>query len=217
LPEIHLEANIRSSQGFTRFLDILGFSQGELLNYNNISRDCAVSAKTIKTYFEILVDMYLGHFLYPFTKKGSREVIKETPKFYLMDTGISHFLKKYTFAGFKGMEAGKAFEHYLFLELNAHKDLNDLDHSIHFWRTKDGIHEVDFVLQDGQIGIECKISTPIEKRDLKSLILFGELYNSKLHVVSLESRKRLMKIEGQEITIWPIEDFLNELWAGRIL
>ncbi len=217
LPEVHTEANLRSSQGFTRFLDVLGFSQGELLNYTSISRDCGVDAKTVKTYFEVLVDMYLGYFLYPFTKTAGREVIRETPKFYLMDTGLSHFLKKYTFNDFRGTDAGKAFEHYLFLELIAYKLLNDLDHNLHFWRTKDGLHEVDFVLQDGQIAIECKISTPIEKRDLKGLLAFGEQHQAKLHVVSLEPRKRVMRVDGQEITIWPIEDFLNDLWAGKIL
>lgn len=217
LPEIHMEANLRSSQGFTRFLDVLGMAQGELLNYTNISRDCGVAAKTVKTYFEILVDMYLGYFLYPFTQRRGRELIKETPKFYLMDLGLSHFLKKYKFTEFKGVEAGRAFEHYIFLELTAHKLLNDLDHSLNFWRTKDGIHEVDFVLNEGQVAIECKISTPVERRDVKSLLFFGETYKATLHVVSLEARKRLMMVEGQEITIWPIEDFLQALWENTLL
>lgn len=217
LPEVHTEANLRSSQGFTRFLDVLGFSQGELLNYSNISRDCAVDAKTVRTYFEILVDMYLGYFLYPFTKKAGRELIRETPKFYLMDTGLSHFLKKYKFTEFKGIDAGRALEHYLFLELMAYKLLNDLEYSLHFWRTRDGVHEVDFVLEEGKIAIECKISSPIERRDCKGLLLFGEHYKAKLHIVSLEPRKRLMNIDGQEVTIWPIEEFLNNLWAGSII
>ncbi|WP_032114149.1 ATP-binding protein [Candidatus Paracaedibacter symbiosus] len=217
LPEVHMEANLRSSQGFTRFLDVLGFSQGELLNYSNIARDCAVDAKTVKTYFEILVDMYLGYFLHPFSKKVSRQIIKETPKFYLMDTGLSHYLKRYNFVDFKGSEAGKAFEHYIFLELIAHKMLNDLDHSLNFWRTKDGVHEVDFVLQEGQVAIECKISSPIERRDLKGLVLFGHEYGAKLHVVSLEPRKRIMRVEEQEIIIWPVEEFLTNLWAGKFL
>ena len=87
---------------------------------------------------------------------------------------------------------------------------------LYYWRTKDGI-EVDFVLEDGQIAIECKISTPIDRRDLKGLLLFGKEYNAKLHVVSLEPRKRLMTIDGQEVTVWPIEEFLNCLWAGEIV
>src|SRR3989338_397835 len=217
LPEVHLEASLRSSQGFARFLDTLGFCQGELLNYSNIARDCGVDAKTVKIYFEILVEMYIGYFLTPFQKRDSRRTIKETPKFYLMDTGLANHLKKYNFMEFKGVEAGKAFEHYIFLELIAHKYLNDLDHSINFWRTHEGTHEVDFVLQNGQIAIECKISTPIERRDLKGLLTFGNEYKAKLHLVTLEQRKRLMRLDSQEVIVWPVEDFLNSLWAGEIL
>lgn len=217
LPEVQLEANLRSSQGFTRFLDVLGFCQGELLNYSNIARDCGVDAKTVKAYFEVLTDMYIGYFLHPFVKTAARQVIRETPKFYLFDTGLANCLKQYSFSSFKGSDAGKAFEHYVFLELTAHKLLNDLNHTINFWRTQNGRFGVDFVLQNGEIAIECKISTPITQRDLKGLLLFGKEYNAQLHVVTLEPRKRLMKIGSQEILIWPIEDFLNALWSGDLL
>lgn len=217
LLEAHIEASLRSSQGFSRFLDVLGFCQGELLNYSNISRNCGIDAKTIKTYFEILSDMHLGYFVYPFSKQVSRQIIKEVPKFYLMDTGLSHHLKKYKFTEFRGFDAGKAFEHYVLLELMAYKLLNNLDYNIHFWRTQDGIHEVDFVLNEGQIAIACKITLPITRRDLKSLLFFGSEHQAKLHAVTLESRKRLMTIDSQEVIIWPIEDFLNALWGGTFL
>jgi predicted AAA+ superfamily ATPase len=131
-----------------------------------------------------------------------------------MDTGLSHHLKKYNFTEFRGSDAGKAFEHYILLELMAHKLLNDLDYNICFWRTQDGIHEVDFVLQDGQIAIECKISTPMNRKDLKGLLFFGMEHKAKLHAVTLEPRKRLMRVDSQEVTIWPIEEFLSSLWGG---
>src|SRR3990167_9758949 len=43
LPEVHLEASLRSSQGFTRFLETLGFCQGELLNTTPILHVIAAS------------------------------------------------------------------------------------------------------------------------------------------------------------------------------
>lgn len=217
LPEVHMEANIRSSQGFTRFLDVLGLCQGEMLNYSNISRDCGIDAKTVKTYFEILEDMYIGYFLYPYAKVVKRDLVTKMPKFYLFDTGLSHHLKKYRFTEFKGIEAGCAFEHYLFLELMAHKLLNDLDHSINYWRTKDGI-EVDFILDNGNYAIECKISNSIEKKDLKGLLAFAqEKPNTQLHLVCTEKRKRLTNVDGISVMIWPIEDFLEALWTNKIL
>ena len=76
---------------------------------------------------------------------------------------------------------------------------------------------MDFVLQNGQIAIECKISTPISRKDLKGLIVFGEEYKAKLHLVTLEPRKRLMRVDSQEVLVWPIEEFLTALWAGEIV
>lgn len=216
LPEVHLEANLRSAQGFRRFLDVLGLCQGEILNYSNIARDCGIDAKTVKSYFEILEDMYLGYFLYPFTKRVKRDIITKRPRFYLMDTGLANHLKGYRFTGFAGVEAGRAFEQYLFLELMAYKLLNDLDHPITYWRTKEGL-EVDFVLGRGEIAIECKISTPIEKWDLKGLLAFEEEHAAQLHVVSLESRKRVRTIDNTQVTVWPVEEFLQSLWSGKII
>lgn len=217
LPEVHREANLRSSQGFSRFLDALAFSQGELLNYSNIARDCGVDAKTVKTYFEVLADMYLGYFVPPFAKQASRKLIKDTPKFYLMDTGLANYLKRYHFTEMKGSDAGKAFEHYVFLELMAYKALNDLNFPIEFWRTQNGQFEVDFILGRGTVAIECKISKAIEKRDLKGLSAFGtDNPNATLHVVSLETRKRLVQQDSQKFLIWPVEEFLQALWADEI-
>lgn len=215
LPEVHFEANLRSFQGFSRFLEVLGFCQGEIINYNNISRDCGVDSKTVKAYFEILEDMYLGYFLPPYFKKIKRSTIRSAPKFYVMDTGLANHLKAYKFTGFRGIEAGRSFEHYVFLELMAHKLLNELRHKIYYWRTQDGRYEVDFILGEGDVAIECKISQIIEKRDLKGLLLFGQETNAQLNVVCLEPRKRLMTVDNQVVHIWPIQDFLESLWKGE--
>ena len=216
ITEVQLEANLRKQVSFVRFLEVLGFCHGEMINFTNIARDCGINAKTVKNYFDILVDMYIGYFLFPFRKKASRQIIQETPKFYLFDTGIANYLKRYQYREMRGVDTGKAFEHYVFLELTAYHLMKEKRERLYYWRTKDGT-EVDFVLQDGQIAIECKISTPIDRQDLKGLLLFGKEYNAKLHVVSLEPRKRLMTIDGQEVTVWPIEEFLNCLWVDNIV
>lgn len=213
LTEVQFEANLRKRDSFARFLDALGFCHGEMLNFSNIARDCGVDGKTVRTYFEILEDMYLGYFLYPYRSRINRQTIQEVPKFYLFDTGIANYLKRYEYKEMKGEEAGKSFEHYIFLELMAYKLLMEKRDLIHYWRTKEG-YEVDFVIQDQ--AFEVKISTPIEKKHLKGLLLFGEYYKAKLNVISLEQRKRVMKIDDQEVLIWPVQEFLQELWSNNI-
>lgn len=213
ITEVHFEANLRTRDSFAKFIEALGFCHGAMINYTNIARDCGVDKKTVKTYFEILEDMYLGYFLLPYQSRINRQTIQDTPKFYLFDTGIANYLKRYEFREMRDVRAGNSFEHYIFLELMAYKLLTEKRDPINYWRTKEG-YEVDFIVQD--YAFEVKISTPIEKRNLKGLLLFGENYGAKLNVISLEPRKRIMKIDNQEVTIWPVQEFLDELWAANI-
>jgi len=84
----------------------------------------------------------------------------------IFDTGRANYLKRYQYREMRGVDAEKAFEHYVFLELIAYHLMKEKREKLYYWRTKDGI-EVDFVLQDGQIAIEGKILAPIDRRDLK--------------------------------------------------
>ncbi|WP_410528017.1 DUF4143 domain-containing protein [Rickettsia rickettsii] len=69
-------------------------SNDEIINYSNIARDCGVDAKTVRTYLEILEDIYLGYHLYPYRSLSKRRIITEMPKFYLFDTALSNLPKE---------------------------------------------------------------------------------------------------------------------------
>ncbi|MDJ1305778.1 MAG: DUF4143 domain-containing protein [Candidatus Midichloria sp.] len=112
------------------------------------------------------------------------------PKFYLFDIGIANYLRRYEYRDMMGEEAGRAFEHYFLLELMAYRAFSDKREEISFWRTKEG-YEVDFVFQN--YAFEVKISTPIQKRDLKGLLEFSKEHSHQWHVISMEPRKRLIQ------------------------
>lgn len=219
LSEVQYEASLRKVEHFARFLDVLGFCNGELINYVNVAADSGVSAKTIKVYFEVLLDMYLGYYVHPYVSRPGREIISRTPKFYLFDVGIANYLKRYEYKSMVGEEAGKAFEHYIFLELTAYKiyydKLYDKREELYYWRNKAG-YEVDFIL--GRHAFEVKISSPIIKRHLKGLLEFSKIYDNtfKLHVISLEPKLRMIKIDSREIIIWPVKEFLEQMWSNNI-
>jgi uncharacterized protein len=210
--EVQYEAQLRKRDSFVRFIDVLGTCHGEMISFANIARDCGVSGKTVRTYFEILEDMYLGYFVYPYQEKIKRQTIQETPRFYLFDTGLANYLKKYKWQEMRGVDAGRAFEHYLFLELTAYKLLTEKRDLISYWRTKEG-DEVDFIIQKN--AIEIKMSSSIDKRHLKGLLTFNKYHKFNLHIVCLEKEKRKVKIEDQEIIIWPVEEFLKTLWDNN--
>lgn len=214
--EIQLESLVRNLPSFAKFLDSVGFTNGELVNYLNISRECAVDAKTVKEYYQILIDTLIGYYVYPYDKPSRRQLITSMPKFYLFDVGVANTLGKKIIKTLRGTEAGKSFEHYIFLEMHAYKMMNDCDQDITYWRTKSGT-EVDFVIGNAEIGIEVKISDSISSQDLKGLSAFAEDYNpKKLYVVCREPRMRKTVYNGRDIYIVNYQIFLEKLWKGEI-
>jgi predicted AAA+ superfamily ATPase len=218
IPEIQWESRIRNLSAFTKFLEAIAFSNGELLNTTNIARESGVSAKTIQSYIELLVDMLLGYLILPYTQTTNRQIIVGHPKFYFFDPGLVRVLKGLPkFETLKGSEAGHSFEHYIFLELMAFKELKRHNFDIKFWRAKSGL-EVDFVLNKGAVAIECKISGDVEKRDIKGLIEFTKEHQPKRSIlVCLAPTKRIMHIDNVAIEVYPVEQFLQELWNGGIV
>jgi predicted AAA+ superfamily ATPase len=82
--EIAAEALARNIPLFARFLEAAAFSNGEILNYQNIASDCGISPPTVKEYFQILEDTLLARPLSSYRKKPKRRVI-QAPKFYFFD------------------------------------------------------------------------------------------------------------------------------------
>ncbi|HJD56116.1 MAG TPA: DUF4143 domain-containing protein [Rickettsia endosymbiont of Pyrocoelia pectoralis] len=218
--EIRIEGLVRNISAFSRFMDSIAFSHGELLNYSNIARDCGIDAKTIKEYYQILVDTLVGYLVYPYTKKVNREIISSIPKFYFFDVGVANNITQYQLNKLKGAEAGKALEHYIFMELTAYLGLNDLDYRINYWRTKTGL-EVDFIIskiRGKTIPIEVKISSNIHNSELRGIKSFIEEHSlSKGYIVCLEEKLRKVIWGTQEIDIIPVQEFLEKLWSHEIL
>jgi predicted AAA+ superfamily ATPase len=84
--EIATEAVIQNIPAFAEFLRVAAITSGELLNYTNVARETGVSAKVVRTYFQILEDTLLGFRVQPWRKVKNRRLI-ETEKFYLFDDG----------------------------------------------------------------------------------------------------------------------------------
>jgi len=215
--EIQAESLVRNLPAFSRFLDALRFTSGEMVNYTTISRQAGVDAKTVREYFTILVDTLIGYFLYPYRKKVGRDIIKDTPKFYLFDVGLSTYIKQSHIKDLKGPEAGHALENYIYQELYAYVHYKELRTEITYWRTRSG-YEVDFILGDGEVALEVKVSANISSSDLKGLQAFLEEHpEAKAIVIANVERPRLIKGTHGDVTILPIEHFLQKLWEGEVI
>ena len=113
----------------------------------------------------------------------------------------------------KGELFGKAFEHFILMEIYAYSSYNELDFDINFWRTKSGL-EVDFILAGGEVAVEVKGTSSLDKRDLRPLNSFIELYSPRKSIVVCNEREK--RLHGN-IHIMPWKEFLHDLWGGRII
>jgi len=211
--EVFAEGLTRNVGAFSRFFDAVGFSHGELINYSNIARDCGVDSKTVKEYYQILVDTLLGYFVEPFNRRQSRQVIGKASKFYLFDVGVAGALTQRRIPLPKGEQFGRAFEHFILMELVAYRSYKELGYPINFWRTKSGL-EVDFVLSGGEVAVEVKGGTRISKRDLHALDSFTTEFKPR-HALLVCTEKEERIVGAVRIIPWRI--FLDRLWSGSYL
>lgn len=213
--EVFAEGLTRNTPAFSRFFDALSFSHAELLNFSAIARDCGVDSKTVREYFQILVDTLLGVFVEPFARRRSRAVLTRTPKFYLFDVGLAGRITRRRVEALAGPGFGRALEHFVLMELLAYRSYRELDFPVRFWRTGTGL-ECDFVLgHEGEVAVEVKGTSNVQKRNLTGLRAYREEHRPRhALVVCNESRPR-RTADGVRILPW--RDFLEQLWSDDLM
>lgn len=211
--EISAEAVTRNIPGFSRFLEIAAMSNGEMIQFSNIARECAVSAPTVKSYYQILEDTLIGRFVPTFQKRPKRRVIT-APRFYFFDVGVAGFLTRRGRVQQGSELFGRVLEHFIFMELSAHTSYSGLKYPVSYWRTASQL-EVDFVLGNHEVAIEVKGTSLAQPHHWKGLIAFGEEYKTRRRIlVSCDPKPRI--VTGK-IEIMPWRIFLQDLWSGQIM
>lgn len=211
--EVAAEGLVRSLPAFSGFLGAAALSDGEIVNFSNIARECEVSSPTVKAYFGILEDTLLGRWLPAYRKRRKRRVIG-APKFYFADVGAVNRLARRGVLEPGAQLYGKAFENWVFHELAACAAYRELDAEITYWRLPSGI-EVDFVLGDVRVAVEAKASPRIAGHHLRGLRTLAQEHPGvgRRIVVCLELRARRT---DDGIEILPAADFIRWLRDGEI-
>ena len=212
--EVLEEGLTRNAPAFSRFFEALAFSHGELVNYSNIARDCGVSSKTAKEYFQILVDTLLGVFVEPFSLRRSRAVITRAPKFYLFDVGVAGRMAGRWIERSAGPGFGRALEHFVLMEILAFRSYRELDVPVRFWRTKSGL-ECDFVVgREGSVAIEVKGGANPGGKALRGIRAFAQEHRPGSAIVVCNASQPRRTTDG--IWVLPWERFLERLWDGGV-
>jgi len=213
--EIEAEALTRNLGGFLRFLILASDSNGQIINYSTIARECGVSYQTVKGYFQILEDTLVGFFLQPYARSIRKRLIQH-PKFYFFDTGVLRALQKTTSVELqpKTYEYGRAFEHFMILEIMRLASYRELDYRFSFYRTSNQA-EVDLIIETPRkeiFAIEIKTSDQPETEALGGLLSFQETCpKAILFCVCLAAHRRKVK----NITILPWQEVFQEIGIGE--
>lgn len=207
--EIAGEAKVRNIGAFSRFLEVAGLCNGQMINYSQIASDAQVPVSTTREYFQILYDTFLATEVIAYKQTVKRKPIT-TSKFYFFDIGVARFLQKRRGLQPKSPEYGEALEHYIFHELSAYCSYHQKQ-PVSYWRSTSQF-EVDFVF-DNKIAIEVKSKEVISARDLKGLkVLREEGLIEKFILVSTVTSD--YEEDGIMILNW--KSFLERLWNDQL-
>jgi predicted AAA+ superfamily ATPase len=125
---------------------MMAYLNGQLFNATNLANSLDVTTPTVKRYIDFLEEAFLLKSLHPFSWNMKKRLVK-SPKIYLTDTGILHYLTGITdFNSLAGNPIiGSSWESFVVNQLLA---LKPNQTGLYFYRTHQGT-EVDLVFTRG--------------------------------------------------------------------
>lgn len=175
--EIRREALVRDAGAFLSFLRVAAIESGSQVNLSRYSQECGVPASTLRLYYQVLVDTFVGYWMHPYGHAGRKRLFS-TPRFYFFDMGVRNAAARIPWSDAPSPDVvGRLFEHWVALELVHRARYAGRAYDVSFWRTVSGA-EVDFVWQapEEDIPIEVKWTDNPNARDIRHLETFIATY-----------------------------------------
>lgn len=171
--------NIHDNNRFNNFLKLCAARTGQLLNLNDLAKDCGISQPTAKSWLSILESSYIVFLLHPYFENFSKRIVK-APKLYFYDLGLVLFLlgfrEEQTFTNQSFV--GNLFENLVLADLFKKNFHQNKIQEHWFWRDSNG-NEIDILTKEGnQFNIfEIKSSETILPRFMKGINYFDKISN----------------------------------------
>ena len=163
---------------YRRFVQMLAYASGEIINASNFARSLDVSQPTIQHYLEIVEGTFLWRKFPSYQKNATKRIVK-MPKGQLRDTGlINYFLRLQTTDDLKAHpQFGRIWETFISEQVIRHFK-NQLEHIEYYYYRTHNQAEIDLILETsaGIIPIEIKSGFTTSKRQIKTLERFVEEY-----------------------------------------
>jgi predicted AAA+ superfamily ATPase len=190
--------NISSIKKIERLVQLLSDRVGSGISYANLARELEVSAPTIKSWIQILEELYVIYLVRPFSKTLAKSILKE-PKIYFFDIGQ---IKK-TELRLENLVANHLYKKVHFLN-----DTMGLNYELMYFRDKEQ-REVDFVLTEDNLPvqiIEVKTSDDVPTR---SIIYLKEHFQG-IDAIQLVHQLRQERF-ANGIRVMHLHEFLSTL------
>lgn len=143
---------------FMRFLKAVAARTGQLLNFTDLARDCAVSVNTSRNWMAVLQASHQV-FLLPAWHSNISKRLYTTPKLHFLDTGLCAYLTEWSSPETlsAGAMAGAILESYVMAEILKSWWHRGKEPTLYHYRDKDG-REIDLLIaHDGRLyPIEVK-------------------------------------------------------------
>jgi predicted AAA+ superfamily ATPase len=175
--EIRREGLVRELGPFTQFIRLAALESGRQVNLARLSQESGIPASTLRTYFQLLVDTFVGYWIPPYGRPGRKRLLT-TPRFQFFDVGVRNAAAGLPLPSALTPETGGALlEQWVGLELLHRAGYAGRSHTVSFWRTTSGA-EIDFVWQQPgeDVPIEVKWTERPRPTDARHVEKFLDLY-----------------------------------------
>jgi len=163
---------------FYKFVRAVAVRTGNLINYEDLARDCEIDRRTAQKWMVTLRASGLAYLLPPYSVNLANRIVK-TPKVYFLDTGLACFLANIDTP--EALEAsylnGAMLETYALCEILKSFWHNGEDaRQLHFYRDTNK-KEIDFVLEKNMTlyPVEVKKTTSPAGREYANLNIINTL------------------------------------------
>jgi predicted AAA+ superfamily ATPase len=202
--DIRAMRNIQDLGPFQRFLVLLAARVGQLLNLNEIGKECGISQTTAKDWLNLLQATSIIYLLEPYSKNITKRIVK-SPKLLFVDTGILCYLLRIDTVEqlVHSPFAGHIFENMVIMDKIKQFSEKGERPFCYFYRTQAGV-EIDLVIDYGDHldGYEIKFTSSPNIGMAKNLIQFKKEYPvNKTAILNLR-KDSIPLVEGINAEHW---------------
>lgn len=220
--EIFQESLSRNLNRFSLFTQAAGQYHGQILNYENISREIGLSGDTINSWFQILEDTLVGSRLSAYTPGVFKRENKH-PKFYWFDSGVAWATTGNNFDEIPAEYKGYQFEALILNELRTYFEVSRKKYEIMYFAVPQ-IGDIDFIIRTRRktlsqseqiVTVEVKSSAKLKNGFDKMNQALAEKIPQKIKAqFAVYLGQEHMKKKGLEVL--PLNLFIKKLWQNEL-